>query len=169
MIEKPASVRIATEQDEQHIFDLLIIMHRENPLARMFPYDATKVFSAIEVGTRRRGGIIGVIDDPERPRLLATTGILFDSWWWSQAMFASPKWFLVRPDARHGRRLTRELADFVLWVRESVARDMVAAGDKTPFLLETGFTSLSQIDAKERLWRRLFQGRKTGSVFLSGL
>ncbi len=84
-------------------------------------------------------------------------------------MFASTKWFLVRPDVRRGRQLTRDLADFVLWVHHSMAHDMVVAGEKMPFLLETGFTSLEQIVAKERLWRRLFRGRKTGSVFLTGL
>ena len=123
-MDKPPSVRLATERDEDALYDLLIDTHRTSAFHGMIPYRAEKVLAAIQMGTQQKGGrgIIGIIYG-NNGVIVASVGLLLTEWWWSDVPYIMIKWIYVRPEARNGTGHYRELFDFVEWVRERLTAD----------------------------------------------
>ena len=158
-----AIVRQAVPADEEALFDLLLALHRGG-LGAAFPYDHAKVVAALQHGTRQRGGIIGVIDAPDREGfIVASVGLLVEEWWWSRCCFLEERWCFVRPEYRRGTDYFAALKAF----SEDCRRQM-ATSQAEPFVLESSFVEADSyvVRLKERLWRRW--GRKVGGVFISG-
>lgn len=170
-------VRFATIADEDAIFDLLVEMHRESPLARRIPYDRETVYRTIRLATRpdqrRPSGFIGIIDAPDGDGLAATCGIDLVRWWWAaDCYYLYPVWTFVRPRWRRGYKFDEMLCDWMGECRIRMADDIIAGGDRRPFLLETSFVALDRVEAKSRLWRRLWRRwgvKKIGEIFIIGL
>lgn len=169
MAEKPASVRIAGPGDESGLFDLLVGLHEESAFRKLIPYRVEKIKTSIELGTRQKGGMIGVIDGKagEVGDIVASIGLWFTEWWWSDAPVIMTKWLYVRPEARHtGVAHFKALFEFALWVREQIQADV-----PVPVLLElthdSAIDDIDLVERKDRLFARF--GRRVGSVFLAGL
>jgi hypothetical protein len=160
------TVRLAQPADEPALFSLLMAVHREG-LGRVFPYDPEKVNAAIQHGTRQRGGIIGVIDAPDKPGTLAgSVGLDIQEWWWSRDCFMQERWLYVFPAYRHGTGYFAALKQFAEDCRASIDRDKRQA---SPFVLEASFVNGDprRVRVLDKLWARW--GRRIGGIYLSGL
>lgn len=114
---RPAQVRLATEADEQKLFDLLMLLAAENA---MDPVSDTKVMDMIRHATRREGGVIGIIDAPDGS-IAATVGITMAQWWYSNAWRCEEAWSFVHPDHRGGNgRYAKQLIQFSKWWGEQL-------------------------------------------------
>ncbi len=114
---RPACVRVATPADEQAVFDILMLLAEENAMS---PVSEAKVWAAIHKGTRRQGGIIGVIDTPNR-QIAATVGISMGQWWYTEAMHCEEIWSFVHPDHRKGKEnYAKMLIEFSRWWGEQL-------------------------------------------------
>ena len=78
MTTKPENVRIALPSDEDAIFSLMYLAHKENGMGTMNP---VKVWEKIRLATRQRGGVIGVIDGKDG--LEACIYLILSQWWYS--------------------------------------------------------------------------------------
>lgn len=189
MIERPASVRLAAQEDESALLDLLISLHRNNEAGWGHPYDLTTVRSRIEAGTRpiwgmrtlnqdkpqelwdKRTGIIGVIG-PRGGPLVGSVGLFNEPFFWfSQAPSMVEIWFYVRPDARNQRQHHRDLFAFSQWAHESVKAGL--KDYRLPMLMMTGFVhapragyqNQNRFEALRRLWRRMSGAQEIGALF----
>ena len=160
-----AVVRHARAEDEDALFDILHELHRIG-LGAPFPYDYAKTIAAIQLGTRNRGGIIGVIDAPDKSGYLAaTTGMLLDEWWWSKCAFLIERWFFVRPQYRKGTGYADALKEYQEGCRAFLEREL---RQKEPVVLETSF--IQGDPRRMRLMDRFYGkwGRRVGNIYISG-
>ena len=160
-------VRHAQPADERAIFDLFISAHAPG-LGRFFPYSLPKVEAAIQNATRRRGSIIGVIDAPDRPGLIAAAIYLVpEAWWWSEAYYLQARLTIVRQTYRKRTGYAEALLRFAEEMRKSL-NDYRPEGSP-PLVLELSY--VQEDPRKVRLFDRWFSrwGRKVGGVYLSGL
>ena len=165
-LDPPAGIRQAEPKDERALFAFLKSLHETSPISKIVPYDPGKIVSAIQLGTQRRGGIIGIIDGPDGS-IAASAGMLVDEWWWSQTPAIFLRWFHVRAEHRkEGVAHYRHLFEFCL-----LAREMLSEGQPHPVLLDMSHDSAIDdaelVEAKDRLFGRF--GRRVGSIFLAGL
>lgn len=159
-------MRQASPADERALFDFLKALHAASPISKIIPYDPGKIVAAIQLGTQRRGGVIGVIDAPDGS-IAASAGMLVDEWWWSTTPAIFLRWFHVRAEYRkEGIAHYRNLFEFCLW-----AREVLTEGQLHPILLDMSHDSAIDdaelVEAKDRLFGRF--GRRVGSIFLAGL
>lgn len=169
MVDRPTTVRFATVEDEQAVFEFIIAMWRGLPIAPTIPIDYAKVMHAVQLATRQvtdRPSVahIGVLYDDDH-RLVASAGVLVDSWWWSSVPILTLKWFRVIPEARRFGYY-RDLFQFLEWLREGYQK-----GVPHPVLLELVYDNamgdLALVKRMDRLFARF--GKRAGSVFLAGL
>ena len=136
-------MRFATPQDEDQIFALLMLLHSENG---WFSVNDEKVRDGIKVATRRKGGFIWVIDEgwiaPERPRVVATLGMLIVSDWWSDDEYLLERWNFVHPKYRKSN-YARMLIEQAKWTSDLM---------KLP--VQVGINSLDRTEGKVRLYAR---------------
>lgn len=117
--ERPATIRIAGEADEVHILAMLI-KHLRSAAGHIVPIDPERVLKHIQIGTRRKGGIVGVIDGPEGLPVAVTVLIPAQSAV-SQAYHIQVVFNYVHPDhrrSRHGEDLVR----FERWCSDDWSR-----------------------------------------------
>jgi GNAT superfamily N-acetyltransferase len=144
-----------------------VSLHHESAFRDLIPYRAEKIKASIMMGTRQKGGMIGVIDADDGDRIIASIGLWFTEWWWSDAPVIMTKWLYVRPEARHaGVAHFKALFEFGLWVRQEIQGDI-----PIPVLLElthdSAIDDTALVERKDRLFARF--ARRVGSVFLAGL
>ena len=160
MIEKPASVRVAGWHDEAAIYDFLVNgLYKDNPLS--LPFSPNVVLDQIQLATRKRLGVIGLIEDGEQ--IVGSVGVFMSA----PAWFVDPKevtwgrelWLYVRTFARHGTRHCRDLFEFMRWFRDGIRRDNVSN-----FEIITGPATRDRLELKERLWARY--GHRSGASFI---
>jgi hypothetical protein len=136
-------VRFATAADEDQIFALLMLLHSENG---WFGVNDTKVREGIKIATRRKGGFIWVIDEgwfaPERPRVVATLGMLIVSDWYSDDEYLLERWNFVHPKYRKSN-YARKLIEQAKWTSDLM---------KLP--VQIGINSLDRTEGKVRLYAR---------------
>lgn len=142
-------IGFAQPEDEDDIFELLILLHSENGI---FTVDEPKVREFIRQGTEKRGGIIGTIRGEERVE--ASVGLVLDQWWYSTDWCLSERWCFVHPDYRKTKHAQR-LIEFAKW-----------SADRLEVPLQMGIMSTSRTEAKERLYRR--QLKHIGGYFMHG-
>jgi hypothetical protein len=152
----PASIRIAGPRDEAALMALLALDLAENA-AHIAPVDDAKVLANIQVGTRQRGGVAGVIDGPDGSPVAV---ILLHpvQWWWSQGWY----WFevvnFVHPDHRRSRHVDDLLA-FAKWFADTHSK---RAGYLVYLLC--GVLGAWRVRAKVALYRRKFV--QAGAAFV---
>ena len=78
----PDSIRMAGPADEPAILELLLLDLNENA-AHIAPIDEDRVMETIRAGTRQRGGLVAVIDGPDK-KPVAVTILHPMPWLWSQ-------------------------------------------------------------------------------------
>lgn len=146
-------VELATKNDEDQIFDLLLAMHTESPV---HSFDVEVVRDNIQKGTDKKGGIIGVIRGPQR--LEATCGLLLsEAAWYTRDLALNSIWTFVHPDHRRSTH-ARKLIEF----GKICSRWFAQAG--TPVPLQTAVYSDERTEAKCRLHRR--QLHPIGQLFV---
>jgi hypothetical protein len=151
------TIRLAGPEDEDKLFDLLLGLEIDNGFLDV-PRSDARVRLHIELGTRQKGGIHGVIDGPDG-RLAGSIGIIPNQFWYSEAWFYQELWLFVRPEYRKGTGYADELRGWA----SKVKRDFEAgAGQEVPFF--TSVSSRKRLDLKIRWWRRW--GEQTGAIFL---
>lgn len=156
----PARVRVATEADEDALYELLKGLEEDNGLG--WPHDEERVRHHIELGTRRRGGIHGVIDDPANKtdaiKLVGSVGVIFNQPWYAKDWFWHELWLFVLPQHRRGTGYADDLRQWMRWYQHAFEK---ANGARVPFF--TSVTSRKRLDAKIRWWRRW--GTQVGAIF----
>jgi hypothetical protein len=161
-------VRHCTPADEPALIELFITFHRDG-IWRQFPYNYGKLVAGIQRATLQKGGIIGVIDAPDREQHIAgIISLLLDTWWWSDCAFLQMREFYVRREYRAGTGYAAALMRFAEDCR--VHFDAARLPGDPPVLLESSFVSGENPRYEAvmtRLWRRF--GKRVGGVYVSGL
>lgn len=115
----PAGVRIAVRTDAAAVMRMLEMEALENALV---PVDWDKVRERVEIGLRRDGNIIGLIDAPDRQgELAATVGLNMGHQWYSSAWDCEEIWNFVHPDYRKASfNYANMLIQFSQWWAEQL-------------------------------------------------
>ena len=145
---RPDSVRIGIASDEQALLDLALMDLRENA-AHIAPIDEEKVLRHIQSGTRRRGGVVGVIDGPDG-KPVALTILVPQQWHWSNGWFYQELMNFVHPDHRQSRHIN-DLLDFTKWWSDANTKQ---SGSICYVLC--GVLGAWRVRAKVALYRRRF-------------
>lgn len=148
-------VRMAVQSDELALYDILLELYRNNFLG--FSMDDGKVWDAIRACCRGQGGMAGIIE--EDSKIVATTGVVFSSMWYSSENYLSELWLFVHPDYRR-KGYADDLANWLIWLRDQI-RDS-ENGRAMP--LVTSVTSHNRLEGKLRWWRRW--ARPIGGIFV---
>lgn len=161
------TVRLATKEDEDALYDLLMALHRDNPLG--LPYRPEVVLANIRSGTRPELGkplaVIGVIDDGSRETLLGSVGLFLGqaAWFVDDIWWLFERWMYVRPTDPDRAAHSQALFAFCRESRDKMRADL---GPDYPWPLEVvmSWTGGDRQEAKDRLWSR--HGTKVGSSFI---
>lgn len=154
---KPEAVRIATRQDEQAVFDLLVMAHRDNG-TNFSPMKAGKVEAKIKAATNLEGPILGIVDAPEGGGVAAVALLEPTQWWWGEGWFLGDLVQYVRPEHRRSSTAA-DLLRFERW-----CADKMTEGFGYPVYVVAGVLSLFRSREKERLWGRYLN--PVGGLFL---
>lgn len=161
----PVTVHLATPDDEDALFDLLMALWRDNPLG--LPYRPEVVLASIRAGTRPAPGqplaVIGVIDGERE--LLGSVGLFLGpaAWYVDDVWWLFERWMYVRPTDPDRAAHAAALFAFCREIRDKMRADL---GPEYPFPFEVvmSWTGSDRQEAKERLWAR--HGTKAGSSFI---
>lgn len=154
--EKPTNVRVATRADEDAIFALMYLAHKENGMGTMNP---EKVWLGIRHALSRKGGVIGVIDGAD-----GIEGMIFlnlSQWWYSDDWHLDEMMNFVHPEHRR-KNHARMLIEFAKWFAEEIS-----TGLDEPMPLFVGVLTTHRVEAKVRLYQRKLQ--QGGAVFFHNL
>lgn len=151
----PPGVRIATEADEQKLYDCLMELYKDNFLG--FPLDEHRVWEHIRHCCRGGGGTAAIIEHDNK--VVATTAVTFGRMWYSNSPYLSELWLFCHRDYRKYGYPDR-LVDFLYFYRDQCRH--VETGRALPLI--SCVTSLRRLPAKMRWWRRW--GRQVGATFL---
>lgn len=165
MIEQPHNVRLAEPKDALALFEIMRAVWAADPVVQRIPYDLLVLMREAESAANRRDGwLVGICEKDGKP--VGSVAFKIDRWWWSaDCHFIRQVWLHVDPAHRHGG-YDQDLFRFGEWIRQHMARDLAAAGDKRPFVLELSFFTKARLAAYERLWGKW--GTKVGGVYHSG-
>ena len=150
MTEKPYNVRVATQADEDKIFCLMYLAHKENAMASV---NYEKVWDMIRHATQRRGGVIGVIDGENG--IEAMICMTLSQWWYSDEWHIDELVNFVHPACRRSTH-AKHLLLFSKWFAEQMTMPLFV-----------GVLSTHRTEAKVRLYER--QITKGGAVFCHNL
>lgn len=153
---KPASVRVAHVADEPALLKLLLLDLEMNA-AQVAVIDEEKVLAKIQIGTRGRGGVVGVIDGPDGTPI-AMVVAQPEQWWWSQAWYFSESVNFVHPDHRRSNHIN-DLMNFCRWWVDAQSK---LQGTRVYFL--GGVMGWHRVRAKIAKFRRQFF--QVGAVFM---
>lgn len=151
-------VRTASAVDEDRIYDVLMALHRDNPVD---VYDPARVREQIAKGASQAkewGGLIGVVDSPSGDEIIASIGIFPNRPWFSDTWNLYELWLFVHPAYRHNG-LETDLFAFAIDYRRRMSQ---ALGKE--IRLFSSVTSLKRLAAKIRLWSRF--GQMIGATFV---
>jgi len=153
---KPESVRIGVAADEPALVELFTEEVAE-VASFMGPIDPEKILEVIQVGTRMRGGFVGVIDGPDKKPVAAC--VLHPcQWWFSQGWYYFEICMFVHPNHRRSRHIS-DLLDFQRWVVDEQSRGM---GYRV--YLVNGVLGARRTHSKIALYRRKFA--QAGAAFV---
>lgn len=155
MIRRPQTVRLATPQDIEPLYWMLMRdLAVDNSLG--IPVSPTMVLDWVYKCCRGDGAIAGVIDSPNG--IVASTGVVASHHLFSDAWKLQQIWLFVTPQARKGARYADKLFQFCLWHKGDMSSRL---GYDVP--LEISVVSRKRLPAKLRLWGRY--GEMIGGVF----
>ena len=146
----PPEVVLATPEDFNEMFDVLMENYRENGIHSL---DVKKVCSWLAMGLHRDKSAIGIIRGKDG--IEACCGVYLASYWYSSDVYVEEVFNYVRPDYRRSSH-AKHLISFAKWFAESL---------NVPLLM--GILTTSRLEAKERLYSR--QLTKVGALFLHGV
>lgn len=156
-------VRIATVADEDAIYDLLTGpdgLYEENAL---FTMSKRKVRQTIANGCVRANGKLGDEDGPQGiigvieadNKIVATIGMGFTTFWYTEEWHLSEFWNFVHPDYRNTNYAV-DMMDFGKW-----------CSDQLGIPLHMGVISTERVAGKVRLYQRKL--RYVGGYFMHGI
>lgn len=148
MNSKPINVRPLTTQDEEKLFNLLLLAYKENA-----PYtiNENKVKLMIASAARDREVIVGVVDAPDGKTLAGSIGAVFSQWWYTDDWHIEECWNFVHPDHRKSSH-AKDLMSYMKWVSDNM--DMP---------LHMGILTSTRMKEKIRLYER--QMPQVGAAF----
>jgi hypothetical protein len=160
---KPLNVRIANLSDEADIYNLLTGeqgLYQENAL---FEMSAPKVRRAINMGLVRYKGVLGTPNGPKGiigviehdGKVVASVGMEFVQFWYSEDWLLSELWNFVHPDFRK-TTYAQDLINFAKWCSDGLS-----------IPLHMGIISKSRVKAKVRLYKRTIP--YAGGYFIHGI
>lgn len=147
MTPKPENVRIATSKDEDSLYGILLMAHRENAA---MPVSEVRVKEIIKHATNKKGGVIGVIDGPKEIEGILSLQL--------SRMPYTDEWHLedicnfVHPDYRKSQH-AKDLIQFGKWIAEQMG-----------FPLFIGILTAKRLEAKRRFYNRWV--KEVGSVYV---
>lgn len=145
-------VRYAVPEDEDALFDLCSLVHREIAL---FPMSPRKTREELRVAILKQRGLIGVVETPDRkPAGMAWLAQYQE--WYSDRICISERFIFVHPDHRDGTPHAVHLLDWVKCISETLRHPLVI-----------GFLSGERTAAKLRFYRKRF-GEPVGYFFAHG-
>lgn len=153
---KPPSVRLAGVSDEQAIFDLLMQDVEENAAHVAVP-SIERIMGHITLGTRRQGGIIGVIDGPGG-KPVAVCVLAPCQWWWSNSWYVQEIVCYVHPDHRQSAHID-DLLEWQKWISDCWSESW----GYTVYLVN-GVLGTWRVMPKVRLYQRKFW--QAGAAFI---
>lgn len=151
----PEGVRIAHQADEPALYAILIDLYKDNFLG--FAKSDNRVWDTIQHCCRGGGGVAAVIEADGR--IVASTGIVFSSMWYSDDPYLSELWLFVHPAYRKFGYAER-LADFCYFYRDQFRHHVT--GRALPLI--TSVTSHHRLSAKMRWWSRW--AKLVGGIFV---
>lgn len=140
-------VRLAMPADEDQIFELLLLLHAENGMFGVNPF---KVREGIKWATRRKGGIIWVVN--EGALIVASLGMLISTDWYSDDEYLLERWNYVHPRYRKSDH-ARKLLEQAKWTSEWFSRESKKKG-RGPVPFQCGINSFDRTEGKVRLYAR---------------
>jgi len=146
-IAKPENVRAADPDDERDLYDLAMLDLKENA-EHIAPISPNKVVALIHHGTRRQGGMIGVIDGPEGG-IVGAVCLVPSQWWWSEGYYLQDVFTCVHPDHRKSD-YAKDLINFACWASDEWTRGF---GYRVYTL--TGVLGTKRVRDKIRFFRRM--------------
>lgn len=155
-----AVVRLAGAGDEDALFSLLMALREDNNRTLNFNVSDARVREHIEMGTRKTGGLHGVIDAPDEPGVLAgSIGCIWDRWWFSEEWSLAQLWLFVRPEYRAHTSYADALVDWAKGMRDALQEKV-----GKPIGLINAVVSEDRLETKLRFWRR-HSGVMIGGIF----
>lgn len=121
---------VATPDDLEEVFQLLLVMHAENGIGRV---DEPKALGAISQIINSGGCLIS----KQNGKIVGSVGLTMTSWWYSRENFLVDEWFFVHPDHRSEGHATQLIG----WMKTA------AQVSKVPVVLSVGTT----VDALSKL------------------
>ena len=163
MTTPPPIVRVARASDEDPIYNLLTEKHGLYEENALFKLSKSKARMTNKYGCARHNGklgepggpqgIIGVIE--ENGKIVASIGMEFCTFWYTEDWHLSELWNFVHPDYRKSN-YADDLIDFGKW-----------CSDQLGIPLQMGIISTHRVEGKVRLYRRKM--RYVGGYFIHGL
>ena len=120
---RPSMVRIARPDEEDKIFDVLIMLSEENAIA---PTNEERIRAMIRrcrgpENGKMRDGVIGLIDAPNGGGIAATCAVVMSQPWYSLAWYCEEIWTYVLPDYRAAKMgHAKALLNFEKWWAEQL-------------------------------------------------
>lgn len=150
-----AGVRAARAEDEEAIYNLLLLLHAENGL---FSVDENKSRQMIRYGTEAKGGFIGVIEGPNG--IEGCVVLILTTFWYTTDFHLEELCLFVHPDKRRTTHAKR-LVEFAKWTSRRLTE---LSGMPVPLLI--GILTTHKLEPKMRLYQR--QVRQIGATFQYG-
>lgn len=144
---RPQSVRMAVPEDEDALLALMMDDLHANA-EHMAVIDEERVMLHIQAGTRKRGGIVGVIGPIGSP--VACVILAPFQPWWSNAWWLQEVANYVHPDHRRSGHVD-DLLDFIKWVSDAQTKGF---GYQVPVLC--GVLGAWRVRTKMALYARKF-------------
>lgn len=141
-------VALATPDDEDALWEMLLELHEENGL---FSVNEEKVRAAIRLATEAQGGLIGVIRGDE---IEASMCLVIDQFWYTDDWCLLEQWLFVRKPHRHKR--PRRAQILIGWAKQM----SIDLGLK----MQAGIMSTERTAAKEAMYHR--QMTPIGGLFM---
>jgi GNAT superfamily N-acetyltransferase len=118
---------VATPDDLEAVFQLLLVMHAENGIGRV---DEPKARGAISEIIKNSGCLLAWQDN----QIVGSVGLTMTSWWYSRGNFLTDMWFFVHPDHRTEGHATRLIG----WMKSAADHSgvpvVLSVGTKTDAL-----------------------------------
>lgn len=156
-VERPRSVRIAREGEEEAVYELVNLAHREGGYHLIATFDPPKIKQIIRSGTRRENGVLlGIIE--ENGAVIATCALSPEQFAWSRQWHLQDYWQYVHPDHRQSHHVDA-LLDFECWCADEMSR-----GFGYPVYVLAGVLTVYRARGKERVFGRHMN--HVGALFL---
>lgn len=155
--ERPVTVRVATIDDEQDVYDLLLLWWKEHA-AHVAPIAPERLAHDIKLCTRENQGTVAVVDDNDG-RPVGVILMVLTQWSFSNAWFIRELYTFVHPDHRKSRH-AQDLVQFGKWSADEWSRQF---GYQMHIVISV--LTQDQIAPKIRFFRRFLTQMGAGFLY----